>query len=212
MVLLMSAQAPQSLGMDLAAFALQLVFQIGLLALGIGAIVLVQDAIISERQLGVTEWLLSKPVSRPAYFLSKLLANGLGVLVMLVGLQGALGYGLVSLVGGQPFAVSSYLVGIAGLAVHTLFYLALTLLLGVLTCDRMKLLGISLGSLLGGMLITRFMGVFGLLTPWSLGDTLPYAVMGTVLPVPIWATIGVTAVLAVTFVAVAIFKFQRLEF
>ena len=88
-------------GMGRVAFAVQLLLQIGILALAVGAIVLVQDAIIAERQLGVTEWLLSKPVSRPAYFLSKLLANGLGVLVMLVGLQGAIGYGLVSIVGGS---------------------------------------------------------------------------------------------------------------
>ena len=126
-----------------------MLFELGGMALAIGTIVLVQDAIIGERQLGVTEWLLSKPVSRPAYVLSKLLAHGLGVLVILVGLQGAIGYGLLSLVMGEPLPLLPYLVGMAGLAVHTLFYLTLTLMLGVLTTNRNTLLGVSLG-VIGG--------------------------------------------------------------
>ena len=100
----------------------------------------------------------------------------------------------------------------AGWTAHTLFYLALTLMMGVLTVDRKTLLGVSLGSLLGGMMITRLLGTFGLLTPWALGDMLPAAVFGFALPVSIWVPIGVTAVLSVVFVAVAMARFERLEF
>jgi ABC-type transport system involved in multi-copper enzyme maturation permease subunit len=114
-------------------------------ALALGTIILVHGAVIGERQLGVTEWLLSKPVSRPAYVLSKLLAHSLGVLVILVGVQGAIAYGLLSLRVGAPLPLLPYLVGMAGLAVHTLFYLALTLMMGVLTTNRRALLGVSLG-------------------------------------------------------------------
>ncbi len=97
-----------SQGIARSASGVEMLFKLGGMALAIGAIVLVQDAIIGERQLGVTEWLLSKPVSRPAYVLSKLLAHGLGVLVILVGLQGALGYGLLSLAVGEPFPLPPY--------------------------------------------------------------------------------------------------------
>jgi hypothetical protein len=189
-----------------------LFFKIGLLALAFGTIVLVQDAIIGERQLGVTEWLLSKPVSRPAYVLSKLLAHGLGVLVILVGLQGALGYGLLSLIMGEPFPLPPYLVGMAGLAVHTLFYLALTLMMGVLTANRRILLGVSQGVLLGGGLIANVPGTAVMLMPWALPTVLPAAVLGLPLPLPIWLPIGVTAVLSVICVAVALARFERLEF
>jgi len=190
----------------------QMLFQIGILALAIGAIILVQDEIIGERQMGVTEWLLSKPVSRSAYVLSKLLAHALGVLVILVGLQGALVYGLLSLIVGEPFPLPGYLVGVAGLAAHTLFYLALTLMMGVLTTSRGALLGASLGVLLGGMLVSRYMGKFIMLTPWSLGNVLPAPVLGIPLPVSIWLPIGVTAILSVICVVVALAKFERLEF
>ena len=197
---------------DPLSMGVELLFKLGSLALAIGAIVLVDDEIIGERQLGVTEWLLSKPVSRPAYVLSKLLAHGLGVLVILVGLQGALGYGLLSLIRGEPFPLLPYLVGMAGLALHTLFYLTLTLMMGVLTANRRVLLGVSLGALLGGLLFGGFLGTFALLTPWSLNGVLPLAVQGMPLPLPVWLPIGMTAMLAVICVAVTLARFERLEF
>jgi ABC-type transport system involved in multi-copper enzyme maturation permease subunit len=97
------------------------VFQIGALALAVGAIILVQDALLGERQRGVAEWLLARPVSRSACVLSKLIAHSFGVLVVLVGLQDAIAYGLLSLARGEPFPLPPYLVGMAGLALHTLF-------------------------------------------------------------------------------------------
>ena len=202
--------------MDYVGTGLSALFKLGPIALAAGTIILVQDAIIGERQLGVTEWLLSKPVSRPAYVLSKLLAHGLGVLVILVGLQTALGYGLLWLALGKPFPLPPYLVGMAGLAVHTLFYLALTLMMGVLASNRRALLGVSMGVLMGGMLVVQFLamvvGKFIMLTPWSLPETLPVAVQGTPLPLPIWLPIGVTALLAAVCVAVTLSRFKRLEF
>jgi ABC-2 type transport system permease protein len=190
----------------------QALFQIGTVALAAGAIVLVQDAIIGERQLGVTEWLLSKPLSRSAYVLSKLLAHGWGILVILVSLQGVIAYGLLSLAGGEPFPLAPYLVGMIGLALHTLFYLALTLMMGVLTDSRNKLLGVSLGTLLGGLLIAGLLGKFAMLTPWSLVGALPAAVMGEPLPLPIWLPLVTTAALTLLCCVVALYKVKSLEF
>ncbi len=193
----------------------EVLFKLGGMALAVGTIVLVHDAIIGERQLGVTEWLLSKPVSRPAYVLSKLLAHGLAILVILVGLQGALGYGLLWLAVGEPLPLPPYLVGMAGLAVHILFYLALTLMMGVLTANRTILLGASLGLVLIGFLAVPLgatVGTFVMLTPFALIHVLPATVLGLPLPLPIWLPIGVTAVLSVAFVAVTVARFERLEF
>jgi ABC-2 type transport system permease protein len=194
---------------------LVMLLRIGGVALAIGAIILVQDAIIGERKAGVTEWLLSKPVSRPAYVLSKLLAHALGVLVVLVGLQGAIAYVLLSLAMGRPFPLPPYLVGMTGLAVHTLFYLALALMMGVLTTSRTTLLGVSLGVLLIGWLVTPIglsVGTFVMLMPFTLVHLLPAAVQAAPLPLSIWLPIGLTAVLSVVFVAVTLARFKRLEF
>jgi len=201
---------------DRVSMAIAQLFQMGALALPVGAILLAHGETVSERQLGVTEWLLSKPVARTAYVLSKLFAHSLGMLIIMVGLQGAIAYGQVSLAMGKPFPLLPYLVGMAGLAVHTLFYLALTLMMGVLTANRPLLLGVSLGVHFGGVLaisfLGKFLGEFVLLTPWSLFNTLPATALGVTLPVSIWVPIGVTAVLSVVFVAVMVARFERLEF
>jgi hypothetical protein len=191
-------------------------FQAGALALPVGAILLAHAETVGERQLGVTEWLLSKPVSRSAYVLSKLFAHSLGVLIILVALQGAIAYGQAWLALGEPFPPSPYLVGMAGLAVYTLFYLALTLMMGVLTANRPLLLGVSLGALFGGVMVIglfgKYLGKFVMLTPWCMFNVLPVAVLGAPLPLSIWVPIGVTAALSVVFVAVTLARFERLEF
>jgi len=199
---------PLSIGLDM-------LFKLGGMAVAIGTVVLVHDATIGERQLGVTEWLLSKPASRPAYVLSKLLAHGLAVLVILVALQGAIAYGLLSLAAGEPLPLLPYLVGMAGLAVHSLFYLALTLMLGVLTANRTVLLGASLGVVLIGFLAVPLgatVSPFVMLTPFALVHVLPAAVQGLPLPLSIWVPIGITAILAAIFVVVTLARFERLEF
>jgi ABC-2 type transport system permease protein len=209
---LMMIVMPQYSGDDPIHWGVQGLFKLGPLALAFGTIIMLQDAIIGERQLGVTEWLLAKPVSRPAYVLSKLLAHGLGILVILVGLQGALGYGVLWLILDGPFPLLPYLEGMAGLAVHTLFYLVLTLMMGVLTANRRALLGVSQGMLLGGSLVIYVPGTAMMATPWGLVNLLPVAVLGLPLPVSIWLPIGVTASLSVICVVVALARFERLEF
>jgi hypothetical protein len=41
---------------------------------------------------------------------------------------------------------------------------------------------------------------------------LPTAILGEPLPLPIWLPIGITAILSAIFVAVALARFNRLEF
>jgi len=62
------------------------------MALPIVAIIIAQDAIIGERQSGTAAWVLSKPVSRPAFILSKLVAGAIGLLVTGIVIQGVVAY------------------------------------------------------------------------------------------------------------------------
>ena len=82
---------------------LNVFFQFGVSVLAIGTIILSQDLIIGERQSGVAEWLLSKPVTRRAYVLAKMAAHALPILALLVGLPSAVVYGLLSFRMGAPF-------------------------------------------------------------------------------------------------------------
>ncbi|MGF1505846.1 MAG: ABC transporter permease [Anaerolineae bacterium] len=67
-------------------------FGLAFLGAAVATVILTQDAIIGERQSGTAEWVLSKPVSRSAYVLSKLLAHGAGILVALILIPCAVGY------------------------------------------------------------------------------------------------------------------------
>ena len=69
---------------------------VGGLATGTGAIILMQGTILDEKKSGTAEWILSKPVSRSAFIWSKLCANGLAALLIMIVLQGVIAYLLVS--------------------------------------------------------------------------------------------------------------------
>jgi len=187
-------------------------FQIGTVALALGAILLSQDQILGERQSGVIEWVLSKPVSRASYFLSKLAADAMAVVVLLVALQSAIAYGLISLANGGLFPLIPFLAAAGGLAVNTLFYLALTLMMSVLTDNRGTLLGVTLGMLFGGLLVGSLMGTYSLFTPWSMTAALPAIALQTTLPLPTWLPLCVTVALTLLCIAVALWRFRTMEF
>jgi ABC-type transport system involved in multi-copper enzyme maturation permease subunit len=210
---LMAQMDPAQLeGFEPVAQGLQAVGQVGTVALAMGAILLAQDQILGERQSGVTEWILSKPVSRTAYIVSKLAADAIGVVVILVGLPMALGYGQFWLVNGTPLPLIPFLTGAAALALHTLFYLCLTLMMGVVANGREVLLGVPLGVLFGGLIIVSFVGTFGLFTPWSMAAVLPAVVLEQSMPLPAWVPLASTAVLAGICVALTLYSFRKLEF
>lgn len=188
----------------------QFFFGLGMLALAIGAIVLLQDAIIEEKTLGTAEWILSKPASRAAYVLSKLLPNLLGMAVTMLLVPGLTGYLIFRTFDPEAMMLSGFLISGGMVALNLLFYVTLTLMLGVLFKKRGPLLGIALGSLLGGSLVP--VAQIAQFTPWELSKLVLLPVMGMPLP-PIATTMLVsTAVWSVVFTAVAIWQMSRLEF
>ncbi len=193
--------------------AVNLFFQLGPIALAVGAIILAQDMLIAEKQSGVAEWLLSKPLARSAYFLAKLAASMLGVAVILVGLQMAVAYGLISLANGDLFPVQPYLVGFAGMLLHTFFYLSLTLMLGVFANNRSAVLGIAFGVLFAGMILPNLISMdLVMKTPWLFPKILGPFVAGMTLPLPLWQPFAATALWVVIFTGLALWQFNRLEF
>jgi ABC-type transport system involved in multi-copper enzyme maturation permease subunit len=188
-------------------------FRMGSVALAIGAIVLSQDILLDEQQSGVTEWLLAKPVARRAYLLAKLAASGLAILILLVGLPSLLVYLLLYLRLGEPFALLPFLKGAGVLTVHTLFYLTLTLMLGTFFKSRTPILGIAIGSAVGGGMIGGFIKPLLLITPWILGSSTELVVMGqTITPDLITYPLTATAVWCLIFTTAAVLRFEKTEF
>jgi ABC-2 type transport system permease protein len=189
----------------------QIFFGLGAFALAIDIIILTQNTIIGEKESGVAEWVLSKPVSRPAYILAKFVANALGILLTLILLPGAVAYGLFVLAGAE-LPATSLVAAMAVLALHTLFYLALSLMMGVIADSQGALLAVTLGSVLGGAVLIDFIGRAAFLTPWPLGNIAVAVAQGAALPANIlWAPVAATALLTAAAIGIAIWRFQRAE-
>lgn len=205
-----AAGGPLAFALDMGRSAF---FDLGTIALAIGVIVLLQDAIVDETQSGVAEWLLAKPVARRSYILAKLAAAVLAVLALLIALPALVAYGLLSLRGGAPYPLAPFLAGLGIMTVHTLFYLTLTLMLGTLFGSRPPILGISLGVLLGGSLLVSFLKPAVYITPWIMSKTAALAASSQAVPPELlWPPLLSSALWCLIFVLVALAKFEKTEF
>jgi ABC-2 type transport system permease protein len=188
-------------------------FELGSMAIAIGVIILCQDLIIDEKQSGVAEWILSKPVARRSYVLAKLAANGLAVLLLLLTVPALAAYGLLSARAGEPFPLTAFLAGIGIMSLHTLFYLTLTILAGTLFNNRGGILALALGVLFSGALLGGFLGPLTYVTPWNLAKIAGLVAGGEALPIRIVLyPLLSTALWSILFTILSLWKFERAEF
>ena len=189
--------------------AVSVLFSLGAPGLAIGVIVLMQDVVLEEKQTGTAAWILSKPVTREAFILAKLVAHSVGVVVVMIALPGIVAYGEIALAGSGWVAPQNFLAGLGILALHSLFYLALTLLMGVIASSRSQVLGVSLSVLLGGMILIEFVSMAGAFTPWSLPGLGVLIVLGE--PLPDWGgfAIVMNGLWTIGFIAAAMWAFKH---
>lgn len=192
---------------------LSVFFEFGIQAIAIGVIILAHDLLISEKQNGVAEWILTKPVSRWAYILSKLTVNAAFILLFLIVIPAIVTYSLLSLKLGALFPILPFIYGVSVMILHSLFYLTFVMMLGTIFNSRSAILGIALGFLLGSSL------VMGLIKPllYVLPTSLPKiaASVANNLPVPahlLWPPLVATLIWCLVFMFVARYKFERSEF
>jgi ABC-2 type transport system permease protein len=188
-------------------------FEFGVPVLAIGTIILSQDLIIGERQSGVAEWLLSKPVTRRAYVLAKMTAHALPILALLVGLPSTVAYGILSLRMEAPFPPVPFLTAVGIMAAHTLFYFTLTLMLGTIFTSRGPILGIALASVLGGGLVGGLIQPLFYVTPWMLAKVAWLTATGQAISADLRLSSVLTTILwSVVFTLVALARFERMEY
>jgi len=190
----------------------QVFFIIGGIAAALGVVSTTQGAIVGEKQLGTAAWIMSKPVSRSAFVLAKLLAHAGAFLVLAVAIP-ALVFCIQSLIAGWglpplvPFAG-----GLAVLALHLLFYLALTVMLGTVFSARGPIVGIGVGLIIAGQLLPNLLPQLSTFFPWRLPWAAGGLVLGEAVSREAFVAMGVTAAWTVLFVGVALWRFAREEF
>jgi len=192
--------------------ALTLFFAFDVIFGSIGMVILAQDEIIQEKQSGTAAWILSKPVSRHAFILTKLLSNAIGGLIFIVGIPALVTAGEVYLAAGHGMPLLPYLAAIGIVLLSLYFYLCLTVMLGVLFEQRGPVLGVAFGVLFGGLIAANFFPQLAYVLPLQMDKISLALVQGQPLPTPAFFEIASTFVLSVLFILVALWRFEREEF
>ncbi len=182
--------------------------------LPIGVIVLAQNQVFGEKVSGVAAWILSKPVSRSAYLLAKLVADWFGILLVMVLLPLIPALLLLS-AAGIDISLIGILVAVGLLLVLLIFYHSLTFMMSVIGSSSEVILGVSLSVLIGGMVLRDpLAAIFGdliLLTPWLLPNVIIVAATGQPLPHAFLVNAVSVIVLTVVCLGVAFWRFRRQE-
>jgi ABC-2 type transport system permease protein len=135
-----------------------------------GILIMTHDTIIRERELGTMAWILSKPVSRFSFVLSKVLAHTIGVMVLMVLVPGVVFYGMITLYTGSFMNTANFFGALGILALLCMFFISLVFMLGTITRSRYVVLGATAFYIMVGLAnqlpdITR-------LTTWKITDTM----------------------------------------
>lgn len=192
--------------------AVQVLFIIGGITAALGVVSTTQGAIVGEKQLGTAAWLMSKPVSRSAFVLAKLLAHASAFVVLAIALP-AMVFCIQSLVAGWGLPpLARFAGGLAVLTLHLLFYLTLTVMLGTMFSSRGPIVGIGVGLIIAGQSLPNLLPQLSMFFPWRLPWAAGGLVLGEVVPLDAFVAIGVTTAWTVLFVAVGLWRFAREEF
>ena len=216
-IVLLEKESGEPLGSK-AVSGLTVFFALVVMAGAIGAIIMGQGEILDERRSGTLAWILSKPVSRLAFILSKLISNAIGILVIMILLQGAMAFILVSSITGAALLVGRFLaaLGVAYLAV--MFYFTLALMLSAISSKRGAAIGIPIAILFSYQFLLGIAPWTGQIMPWILTTSTSSKdlsiAMALALGLPVTSTTPIIATLAwcVLFIIIAMWRFNREEF
>ena len=184
----------------------------------IGVSIIMQSSVVGEKRSGTAAWVLSKPVSRTAFIVSKLIANSLGVAITMVLAQGLIAYLITGLILNEWLAILPFLAGLGVQFVNILFYLTLTLMLGTIFEHGAPVIGIPLAFLFFQQYLIGFYPPLANLLPWTLAvppnnsqaPSVAMAVMSSVPPAS-YLPLILTLVFSVVFVVIGLLVFRRKE-
>lgn len=181
----------------------------------IAVTILMQEAIVGEKRSGTAAWVMSKPTSRPAFMLSKLVPNAVGVVATMALIPSAVLLGQL-LAAGIEVSVPRFVLGALVVSLNLLFYLTLTLMLGTLFDSAAPVIAIPLAIAFGQQLISGIPGLSAIL-PWALvvptGDAdqsvTSAVITGQSIPTP--GALAFTLLACAVFVAVSFWRWNRTE-
>lgn len=143
--------------------------ELATLMIAVGSVVLAQGLLIDDRRSGLMEWVLSKPLTRPALVMAKFVGHASGVLAALVAVPWVAVWALLSVADGAPWPVGRWLGAVALVGLLALFLVSLVVALSALTWSRGVALGLPLALILGGDVLSTLLPRTALANPFLLG-------------------------------------------
>jgi ABC-2 type transport system permease protein len=189
----------------------------GGLCVAIGVMVIMQRVLVREKNSGTAAWVLSKPVTRTAFVISRLAVNSIAILLTSVIVPGlilyiSLGFSDLGWLSPLEFATALLMVNL-----HTFYWIALVLMMGTLSESSSGVIAVPMALLFGFWIGTTMFPQLVYISPLSLTfvPTEFNSLAGSLIvgePVFSWLPLISTVVSCVIFIAVAIWRFNRQEF
>ncbi|MGC9348489.1 MAG: ABC transporter permease [Anaerolineae bacterium] len=183
----------------------------------VAVVIILQGAIVGEKQNGTAAWVLSKPVSRIAYILGKLVPNAVSMPVAMLLIPMVIGFGLLN-VAGVRLSLGDFLLGFLVVALNMLFYVALTVMLGAIFKKRGGVIAIPLALLFGQQYLISAVPVLTNVLPWGLalprGGEITTSVAASLMlgrTPPTLLPVGIALVATALFVVLAVWRFRDVE-
>jgi ABC-2 type transport system permease protein len=184
----------------------------------VGVVIIMQGVVVGEKKDGTASWVLSKPVTRPAFILSKVIANSLGVIATMVVIPGSVAYALTAAATKTPWNLPGFLAALGVIFLSHFFFLSLTLMLGTLFNSRGSVIGIALALLFMQQNLIGWLPALRFVLPWKLvlplGEQLdavaPCLIVGSHNYSPM--LIVVISLESILFLVIGLYRFSREEF
>jgi ABC-2 type transport system permease protein len=183
----------------------------------VAAVIILQGAIVGEKQNGTAAWILSKPVSRVAYIVAKLVPNVVSMPVTMILIPMSIAFVVLRAMG-VAVAPGGFLLGALVVVLNMLFYISLTVMLGAVFSKRGGVIAIPLATLFGQQYLLNAVPPLANVLPWGLalplGDGITTSVAASLMigkTPPTQIPILTVAAAILVFVVVAIWRFRKVE-
>jgi len=185
-----------------------------------GVMIIMQRVLVGEKNSGTAAWVLSKPVTRTAFVVSRLVVNSIGILLTSVFVPGVIVYvtfGLFSDLGW--LSPIGFTVGMVIFALQVFYWIALVLMLGALSDSSGVVIAVPIALFFIFWMVPDLIPALFYVSPLMLvyspaPDQFPSLSMSftTGQPVYTWLPLIATVISIAIFITVAIWRFNRQEF
>ncbi len=185
-----------------------------------GVMIVMQRVLVGEKHAGTAAWVLTKPVTRTAFVVSRLLVNAVAILLTSVIVPGVIFYITLGLWSDYGWVSPlGFMAGLLMVALHTFYWIALVLMMGTLSESSSVVMAVPMALCFVFWMGTSIFPALIYVSPLLLTFTPAPDQMSSLFvsfttgePVFSWLPLISTIVSCVIFIAVAIWRFNRQEF